>query len=173
MQCSCLLIISITNCLVIQWRNTLYNTLMCSTMQASISATVPYHFVSLVVVFIRICIPCFQFCWCLHMSSALLYSWQENFTPFKKSFFLRNLFLATVVLVKSDGVVSEGQAVTAGGGADHNRAATAQPGQDEGNQEDLQVCRHRQFRIWHGSLIFYFLYLCHLDFPHRPLPLGD
>lgn len=75
------------------------------------------------------------------MSSALLYGWQENFTPFK------NLFLATVVLVKSDGAVSEGQAVTAGGGADHNRAATAQPGQDEGNQEDLQVCRHRRFRI--------------------------
>lgn len=37
------------------------------------------------------------------------------------------------------GAVPEGEAVTAGGGADHIRTATAQPGQDEGNQEDLQV----------------------------------
>lgn len=42
--------------------------------------------------------------------------------------------------MNSDGVVSEGQAVGAGGGADHIRTATAQPGQDEGNQKDLQVC---------------------------------
>lgn len=42
--------------------------------------------------------------------------------------------------MSNDGVVSEGQAVRAGGGADHIRTATAQPGQDEGNQEDMQVC---------------------------------
>ncbi|CAK6977859.1 UV-stimulated scaffold protein A isoform X2 [Scomber scombrus] len=36
-----------------------------------------------------------------------------------------------------DGAVSEGQAVGAGGGADHIRTAAAQRGQDEGNQEDL------------------------------------
>lgn len=46
----------------------------------------------------------------------------------------------TGVLMNSDGVVSEGAAVRAGGAADHIRTATAQPGQDEGNQEDLQVC---------------------------------
>ncbi len=40
----------------------------------------------------------------------------------------------------SDGVVSEGQAVRAGGGTDNIRTATAQPGQAEGDQEDLQVC---------------------------------
>lgn len=39
----------------------------------------------------------------------------------------------------SDGAVSEGQAVGAGGAADHVGTATAQPGQDEGGQEDLQV----------------------------------
>lgn len=39
----------------------------------------------------------------------------------------------------ADGFVSAGQAVSAGGGADHVRTATAQPGQDEGNQENLQV----------------------------------
>ena len=42
--------------------------------------------------------------------------------------------------MNSDGVISEGQAVGAGGGADHIRTATAQPGQNEGNQKDLQVC---------------------------------
>lgn len=46
----------------------------------------------------------------------------------------------TSALLNSDGVVSEGAAVRAGGGADHVRTGTAQPGQDEGNQEDLQVC---------------------------------
>lgn len=38
-----------------------------------------------------------------------------------------------------NGAVSEGQAIRAGGGTDHVRTAAAQPGQDEGNQEDLQV----------------------------------
>lgn len=45
----------------------------------------------------------------------------------------------TGVFVRADGFVSAGQAVSVGGGADHIRTAAAQPGQDEGNQEDLQV----------------------------------
>lgn len=43
--------------------------------------------------------------------------------------------------MKSDGVVSEGEAVRAGGGTDHIWTTTAQSGQDEGTQEDLQVCQ--------------------------------
>ena len=38
-----------------------------------------------------------------------------------------------------DGVVSEGPAVGAGGGADHIWTASAPPGADEGGEEDLQV----------------------------------
>ena len=44
--------------------------------------------------------------------------------------------------MSGDGAVSEGQAVRAGGGTDHIRTAAAQPGQNEGNQEDLQVCHN-------------------------------
>lgn len=40
----------------------------------------------------------------------------------------------------SDGGGSEGAAVGAGGGADHVWTASAPAGQDEGDQEDLQVC---------------------------------
>lgn len=42
--------------------------------------------------------------------------------------------------VTADGSISAGQAVSVGGGADYVRTAAAQPGEDEGNQEDLQVC---------------------------------
>lgn len=52
--------------------------------------------------------------------------------------------------MKSDGVVSEGQAVRAGGGADHVRGTPAQPGQNEGNKEDLQVC---QMHLGHVGFI--------------------
>lgn len=41
--------------------------------------------------------------------------------------------------MKADGFVTAGQAVSVGGRADHVRTAATQPGQDEGNQEDLQV----------------------------------
>lgn len=41
--------------------------------------------------------------------------------------------------MRADGSVSAGPAVPAGGGADHVGTAAAAPGQDEGNQEDLQV----------------------------------
>lgn len=44
------------------------------------------------------------------------------------------------VCVTADGFISAGQAVSVGGGADYVRAAAAQPGEDEGNQENLQVC---------------------------------
>lgn len=40
--------------------------------------------------------------------------------------------MVTGVFMNSDGVVSEGAAVRAGGGDDHVRTATTQPGQDEG-----------------------------------------
>lgn len=40
----------------------------------------------------------------------------------------------------ADGFISAGQAVSDGGGADHVWTAAAQPGEDEGNQEYLQVC---------------------------------
>lgn len=52
--------------------------------------------------------------------------------------------LTGLLFLSSDGAVSEGAAVRAGGGADHIRTASAQPGQDEGNQEDLQVCSHTE-----------------------------
>lgn len=45
----------------------------------------------------------------------------------------------TGVFVRADGFVSAGQAVSAGGGADNVRTAAAQPGQNEANQENLQV----------------------------------
>lgn len=41
--------------------------------------------------------------------------------------------------MSADGFVSAGQAVSVDGGADYVRTAAAQPGQDEGNQDDLQV----------------------------------
>lgn len=41
--------------------------------------------------------------------------------------------------LSGDGVVSEGPAVGAGGGADHIWTASAAPGADEGGEEDLQV----------------------------------
>lgn len=52
--------------------------------------------------------------------------------------------------MKSDGVVSEGQAVRAGGGADHVGGTPARPAQNEGNKEDLQVC---QVRLGHVGFI--------------------
>lgn len=48
--------------------------------------------------------------------------------------------MGVCVCVTADGFISAGQAVSVGGGADYVRTAAAQPGEDEGNQEDLQVC---------------------------------
>ena len=60
----------------------------------------------------------------------------QSFTPNQQLFVTS---VCTSVSVTGDGVVPEGTAVRAGGGTDHSWTATAQSGQNERAQEDLQV----------------------------------
>lgn len=62
--------------------------------------------------------------------------------------------------MRSDGDVSEGQAVRAGGGADHVGGAPAQPQQNEGDQEDLQVCHERRVVLGSSLAQFDLYWVC-------------
>lgn len=62
--------------------------------------------------------------------------------------------MLTGVFVKNDGFVPAGQAVSAGGGADHVRTIADQPEQDEGNQKDLQVRYSFAVEVFSSKIIY-------------------